>query len=145
MNSSQVGDQSLPFKLGFQGDILVAGVWTSANQGILSVSFIDMTAGSEQYSVSTIVTVPTVMSQNEIRVVYADIDIDIVQGPIQSVSLTDPEVQTELDRANVEPPSETTVALGMSAWIITVDTKGTPSDLTDDEYIVAGGAQFVEA
>lgn len=136
---------SLPFKLGIQGDILVAGFWASATQAVLSISFVDAPAGSQGFAVSTIATVPVIITGNEIRVVYADIDVDIVQGPIQSVQLSGEEVQSELDRLDVETPTETTVALGMDAWVITTDTGGTLDDLTDDSYTIAGGAQFIGA
>lgn len=141
----EIDEQSLPFRLGVRGDILVAGYWTSATQGILSLSFMDTAAGSSRFPVSNFTTIPVSVQGDEVRVVYANIDVDLSIGPIDSVELTDAEVQLELARLQASPPNDTTVALGMDAWIITTDTRGTADDLSDDEYSIGGASQLVEA
>jgi len=139
------GPSSLPHRMGGTGEVLVVGRWTSATQGVLSVSFLDAEAGSESYPVSTVVTFPVTVSGGRIKVVYADIDLDIAEGPIDTIDLTEPEIESELDRSLLDPPTDEVIALGMDAWVVEVETNGTPGDPGDDEYAVSGGGQYVGA
>ena len=137
--------QSLPVALPAYGDILVAGVWQSERQAILTVSFVDMTAGSTNHSVHTVSTVPATGTADGVSIVYASVDINIESGPVLFINPSLGEVQAELDRLDIQPSNNPSVSVGTDAWLIHADHAATPDDFADDRYTLSGGGQYLDA
>lgn len=49
-------DPTLPFALGDAGDVMVAGLWTSDRQAILTATFVDTNIGTASYPVNSVST-----------------------------------------------------------------------------------------
>ena len=142
-------DQSLPIYFEPDGMILVAGLWTSKDVAILTVSFVDRHAGSQIFPITNVSTFPAINSSLDpmdtaITIVYASIDINIETDPVYSIDLTDEEIQSEYERLLMEIPIDPTMSLGMDAWIVDVDNAGTVDEFSDDLYIINGAGQYVD-
>ncbi len=133
---------AVPVRLERYGEVYVAGLWSAADQAVMTVVFLGAKAGSGNYPVSKISTVPVSRTSDGITVVYASTDIDIASDP-DDVVLDDQQLQDELARLQTSPSNDVEVAVALDAWVATVDYKGTPEDFTDDSYSLSGGGQYV--
>ena len=102
-----------------------------------------MEIGTSRYGVEKVATFPVNKKETGITIVYCSGDINIQTDPTDPNELSDEEIQTELDRLNTEPPTETEVALKMDAWIVELQDQGTPDDFSDDIYVISGGSQYI--
>jgi hypothetical protein len=80
---------------------------------------------------------------NDLRIVYAKVDIDIATGPADPNGLTQEKKEVQLELINITASDEPSVNMDMDAWVIEVDEKGT-LDFSDDTYRVSGGGQYIE-
>lgn len=138
---------NIPFAYVAGGTVMVAGLWSSANQAILTASFIDVQPGVPFFKVSKVSTFPVIATQTPIsglKIVYADIDIDIDSEPDDTIDLSASEIQAEYDRLQASASSDPEVNISMDAWVIELADAGTPIDFTDDSYTISGGGQYID-
>lgn len=126
------------------GEILVVGLFSSATQAIMTVVFDDIDAGNDFLSVRKISTIPVTRLNNITTLTYSNIDIDISTDPEDAISLNDTEIQNEYDRLDQDIDTGPEVNVTLDAWIVEADTRGTTSDVSDDEFRVVGGGQYFE-
>jgi hypothetical protein len=131
------------------GDIYIAGLWDGANGGVISILFGDFDVFSSQFKFYGIHTVPVIKKINTatINTIFAQQDIIIGQGSdtILQLSLSKIKFDTELARLNNSYATDVFTAVTQNIWFVSIDPKGTPSDLNDDVFTVNGGGQIVEA
>jgi hypothetical protein len=132
---------AFPVKFEKYGDIVVAGLWTSGSSAVLAVTFVNMEAGVDTFRVARVGAFPVTIGGSGVKVVYANVDVNITDDPAQ---MTSDELQTELDRLTTPPPSSPDVGVdvSMDAWIIDSDNMGTPGDFADDQYRISGASQY---
>ncbi len=142
-----VNDQVLPlaFESSGQGQILVAGLWTSPQTAILTTTFVDLAVGSASLRVRDVSAFPVVRTPTGLVLVYAAIDVNVATGPVDPASLGPTEIDAAFLKLQIAPSSDPEVNLGMDAWVVQVDDGGTPSDVSDDQVVVSGGGQVVAA
>jgi hypothetical protein len=130
----------LPLEFESYGLINVFGLWSSASQAILTTVFLDMNVGSDAFSVSSIALTPVLASQSDLKIIFANININIDTTPDQ---ITDTELNSIYQQLDTEPSNDVEVNVDMDAWIIEVDKANTPSDFSDDTYSMSGGSQGI--
>ena len=137
-------ENALPFTLSDNSaSALVVGLWSSANEAVLTASFVEAPVGTETYQVTKISTFPVIESiLGDYEIIYADIDINIAADSSDSIDLTDEQIQAEYDRLEIAVSDDPEINLSMDAWIIEVHDNGTPDVLNDDVYIINGGGQY---
>ena len=142
-----VDDLALPlaFESSGRGQILVAGLWTSPLTAILTVTFVDMSVGSSSLRVRDVSAFPVLRTPTGLRIVYAAMDVDVATGPVDPARLTPMEIDAAFLRLRITPSSDPAVNVGMDAWVVEVDDAGTPSDFSDDGYVITGGGQYLDA
>jgi hypothetical protein len=121
----------------------VAALWQSQNQGVMVVLLSDGTFGSPNYQVRSFHSFPVSREGSNLRIVFADIDIDISGEADDPAALAADEIARELERLGTPMPTDYEVALGMEAWVVEVITQGTNNDLGDDHFFISGGGQYV--
>lgn len=135
-----VEEGDLPFDYARYGLINVFGLWSSASQAILTTVFLDMDVGSDAFSVSSVALTPVLATGADLKIVFANININVDTTPDQ---INGSELDSIYQQLNAEPSDDVEVSVGMDAWIIEVDTAGTASDFSDDTYKVTGGSQGI--
>ncbi len=138
-------ESALPFRLADHAVSAVAvGLWSSAREAVLTVSFLESPVGTETYRVSKVSTFPVVESiWGGYRIVFADIDVNIAEEPDDSINLTDAQIQAEYDRTQVMVSDDPEINLSMDAWVIEVHDNDSPDDPNDDIFIINGGGQYL--
>lgn len=134
----QEGD--LPLEYESYGSIAVFGLWSSDTQAILTTVFLDMNAGSDGFNVSSIALTPVIASETGLKIVFANININIDTTPDQ---ISEADLDLIYLRLDTQPSDDVEVNVGMDAWIIEVDSANTASDFSDDTYLVTGGSQGI--
>ncbi len=137
---------NIPFAYDDGGTAMVAGLWSSPNQAILTVSFLDVEPGVPSFKVSKVSTFPVITTQNPdsgLKLVYADIDINIAGDPDDNIDLTDPQIKVEYDRLENEVSDDPEINLSMDAWVVELADAGTPDVFSDDRYTISGGGQYL--
>jgi hypothetical protein len=136
-------DSSVPLQLASSGTgmITVYGYWTSADQAILAVVF-SAHAGSTLFPVHNISLFPVIKSGNSMKIVYANIDVNVstVKDPKNWTTQEKNDALLMLDRTASDDASAN---VSMDAWIIDRNDGSTP-DLSDDTYSISGGGQYVD-
>ena len=140
-----VNDQTLPVKLGSAGHMVVAGLWTSAQNAILTVSFVDIYGGSSLFRVHDVSAFPVTSTPTGLTIVYTDIDVNVSTGPVYPKNLSAAGVQAAQAKANIQFSDEPSANVGLDAWVVNVDQAGTPGDFSDDSYTIAGAGEYVGA
>ena len=135
-----LGEGDLPFDYAQYGSINVFGLWSSASQAILTTVFLDMDVGSDAFKVSSIALTPVLAAESGLKIVFANVNINIDTTPNQ---ISSTELDSVYQQLNAEPPDDVKVSVGMDAWIIEVDTANTVNDFSDDTYKVTGGSQGI--
>ena len=138
-------EAALPFSLSDNTATAdVVGLWSSADEAVLTTLFREAPVGTETYQVTKISTIPVIESiLGGYKIIYADIDINIAGESSDSIDLTDSQIQAEYDRLQIAVSDDPEVNLSMDAWVIEVHDNGTPEVLNDDVYIINGGGQYV--
>jgi hypothetical protein len=132
-------DSALPLRFANFGTIIVYGYWSTADDALLTVLFVNTYAGSSLFRVNHVSAFPVKRTVSGIlRIVYASVDIDIVTGPVgpNDLSGTQPNVNLGLissTTSSTDPSSN----MDMEAWIVDVDAAGTT-------YTISGGGQYIE-
>jgi len=127
------------------GEIFVAGLWSSAQQAIMTMVFTDINAGSNYLSIHKISTIPVTQTGSTLSIVYAGVDMNIDSDPDFFIDLNDTQIQTEYERLNQPVSDDPEINVDMDAWVISVDLAGTSDDFTDDTYSILGGGQYFQA
>lgn len=135
----------LPVGSDNSGGILVAGLWSSKDNAVVTVLFSDLNISQGTFQLNSINTFPVQRDGDSLLAVYADQDVNSVKDTFLVFNLTTGEIQTEYERLLAEKPSDSAVVVEQNAWIIDVGTKGTPTNLNDDVYSLSGAGQYVEA
>jgi hypothetical protein len=121
----------------------VAALWQNQTQGVMVVLLYGGTFGSPHYQVQSIHTFPVSREGSNLLMVFADIDIDVSGEADDPAALAANEIAQELERLGTPKPTAYEVALGMDAWVVDVDTRGSRNDLNDDRILISGGGQYV--
>lgn len=140
-----IDETSIPISLQSYGSIVVAGLWSSDQQAVLTSSFIDVSIGAGSLSISNVATFPALVTNTGVKIVYASADIDVQSGTTDPAELPPESIADELQRLNTATTNDPQVSVDMDAWVIEVDHNGTGNDFTDDRYtILSGGAQHID-
>ena len=139
----------LPFN-GHVGQIIIGGLWDKTTQGgVISIIFGDFDLLSADFKFYGLYTIPVMKKRDsdDFVTVFAEQDIVIGEGSDTLINLGLSRIQfdTELDRLDEEQPTDMFVAVKQNVWFVTVDQQQTFPDLYDDEYLINGGGQIVEA
>jgi len=126
------------------GEIIVVGLWSSAERAIMTVVFSDLNAGNGFLSIQKISTIPVTQQGSLLTIVYSDTDINIDSESDNAIVLTDAEIETEYQRLSQPIPDDPEVSVDMGAWVIQVDNLATQSILSDDQYQILGGGQYFD-
>jgi len=127
-------------------EMVILAIKLSDDIMIMTVLFthLDIFAGS--FILRDVSTVPVIIDDEKITIVYTEQDINIgnPSDTTLSLNLTQGEIDFELSRLNFERPADEYVAIEQNAWIIDVMYHGSINNFYDDTYTINGGAQKVE-
>lgn len=142
-----VDDRTLPLAFGSpgKGQILVAGLWTSPETAILTVSFVDMLVGNSVLRVRDVSAFPVAVTPAGLHVVYASIDVNVASGPVRPQDLSAVQIDALFLRLSITPSADPAANVGLDAWVVQVADAGTPGDFSDDRYTIMGGGEYVAA
>lgn len=130
------------------GDIIIAGLWdNTGGGGVISIIFADVNLFTQDFKFYGIHTVPVAKrhTTGELITVFAEQDIVIGEGSdtLMNLSLSRPEFNMELERAESERPEDVFVAVQQNVWFLTID-QNEPADVYDDSYEINGGGQMAK-
>lgn len=134
-----------PDNIGTGGEIVIVGLWSSANQAILTLVFNGFRVGNEFLSMRKVSTIPVSQQNNTTTFAYSNVDIDIETESETSIDLNDTEIQNEYNRLNLGIDMDPEVNVNLDAWVVEAQSGGTPTDFSDDKYLIVGGGQYFEA
>jgi hypothetical protein len=136
--------EQVPVRLDEYGQVLIAGLWSSPTQAVMTFSFTSLKIATGDYPVLEISTIPVVRNNDGLVLAYGSIDINIDSEPVDSVSLDDAQVQAELKRVDTATSDDPNINVRMDAFVVRVDNAGSPADFSDDTYTVSGGGQYAD-
>ena len=137
--------ENIPFAFNEGSHAVVAGFWSSPDQAILTVSFIETIAGVPSFEVSDVATFPVKRVEFPhpgYMVVYANADINIVSDPDPD-DLTDEQKEAEFRRLELSADDDPDINIALDAWIIEVDSGDALDQFSDDSYTISGGGQYI--
>jgi hypothetical protein len=137
----KVGETGFPwFALPSNTTVTVAGLWTSPQQGLLSVLFTINTPGSLK-----LIEVRTFPIQENfdgnLIIATGRIDINGGSGPLLSLEVTEEEFNLEFDRFLTFTSLDSLIEVTQEVWMIEIMDNGT-EELSDDIYSLTGAGQF---
>jgi hypothetical protein len=140
----------LPFN-GNVGQIVIACLWNenydqAEHTGVMTALFTDVSILENKYEFVGIRTVPVINDdKGRVVTVFAEQDIVLGEGSdtLINLSLSNPEFNVEVSRADATQPSNVFVAVTQNVWYISVDQNDTYYDIYDDEVTINGGGQIV--
>lgn len=135
----------LPFNASV-GQITIAGIWGN-NGGVITAIFTDIDILEAKYEFKGIHTTPVIEMENgKIMTLFAEQDIVIGEGSdtLLHLNMTNPQINLETERLNVDLPDDAFVAAQQNVWFAMVNQNNTMTDIYDDEYTIYGGGQIVE-
>ena len=138
---------NIPFTDDQNGQIIIAGIWTAANEAILTLFFYDIDIGTPGFTLRNVHTFPVAEQYNgEVIAVFAGMDINLGSNPIFPVELdlSEGEINFELERLDMESPNDIYVAVEQHAYIIGIEQNETIGNLADDSFTITGGGQLIE-
>ena len=137
---------NIPFTEDQDGQIIIAGLWTAANEAILTLFFYDIDISTPGFTLRNVRTFPVAEQNGEVIAVFAGMDINLGSNPILPVELdlSEGEINFELDRLDMDSPDDISVAVEQHAYIIGIEQNGTPGNLADDSFTITGGGQLIE-
>jgi hypothetical protein len=136
----------LPVLADTTATIIVAGLWSSQEMAFLSVSFVNLDFGQMSFTLSNVHTFPVIRDSGGIIIVYANQDINAgTSDTVITVSLTQSEINAELNRLYSRPALDSLVTVEQDGWVIRVDNNLSYTDPSDDEYTITGAGQYLGA
>lgn len=143
------GSYPLPFN-NKTGQILIGGIWDNTDGGgVISILFGNLDLLSAEFKLYGIHTVPVIRKKdtNQLMAVFAEQDIVIGEGSdtIVHVGLSRIAFDTELQRLETDQPSDVFAAVKQNVWFVNINQQDTYPDIYDDDYIINGGGQILEA
>jgi len=137
----KVGDTDFPW---FEGPdnttVTVAGLWTSPEQGLLSLLFTSNFPGSIR--LLEFKTFPVEQFGPNLLIAFSRLDINAGDSPLLSIDVSQSEFDVEFDRFVNVSTLDSLIKLDEEVWMIEVADQNTV-DLSDDSYILTGAGQFV--
>lgn len=132
------------------GQVIIGGLWdNTAGGGVISIIFGDLDILSAEIKFYGIHTVPIIRKTNsdDFLTVFAEQDIIVGAGSdtIINLGLSRVAFDTELDRLDKEQPNDIFTAVKQNVWFVNIDQHNTFPDLYDDDYLINGGGQILEA
>ncbi|ELR69021.1 hypothetical protein C900_05579 [Fulvivirga imtechensis AK7] len=132
------------------GNILIGGIWDNTDGGgVISILFGDLDILSAEFKLYGIHTIPVIRKKDsdQLVAVFAEQDIVIGEGSdtIIHVGLSRIAFDTELQRLESDQPADVFATVKQNVWFINVDQRNSFSDIYDDEYVINGGGQILEA
>ena len=143
-------DQSHPLPFNDEiGQIIIGGIWDTDNSGVISILLMDIDLLKPDFQFYGIYTIPVIYDdeKNTLLTVFARQDIILGEGSdtILSLSITNPQIQIEKERAEDHQPEDVFAAVHQNVWFVNIDPNNTIADLYDDTYWINGGGQIAEA
>lgn len=137
-----VGESGFPwFAVPSSTTVTVAGLWTSPDQGLLSLLYTIRAVGS--LKLIEVRTFPLQRSlQGDLIIASSRIDINPGSGPLVSVEVTDEEYNVEFDRFTNLATLEELIEVAQEVWMVSINDFAT-DDFSDDQYTLTGAGQFV--
>lgn len=126
--------------------ITVAALWADSTTAIFSIIYTNYRYNDRVLDLVGIQTIPVIKEGNTTHVAMAsqDIQLNPDQESILSLDLNTMQVTSEYLRLDMERANDVYVAVTQNAYLIDIQTQGTPGNLNDDAYIITGGGQLVE-
>jgi len=139
-------DIILPMTEDQSGQIVIAGLWTAVNEGILTLFFYNIDIGTSTFTLKNVHTFPVTERDGKLLAVFAGMDINLGSNPILPVDLdlSQGEIDFELERLDLDSPDNIHVAVDQHAYLIEIDQQGTAANLNDDSFTITGGGQLIE-
>lgn len=88
-------------------------------------------------------TFPVMVRDGRIMAVFASQDINFGPDHYLEISLSDAEIQFELERLQSPMPTDEYIAIAQNAWLIDINPNNSWLDFSDDTYRISGGQQNV--
>ncbi|MBD3321313.1 MAG: hypothetical protein GF350_09490 [Chitinivibrionales bacterium] len=137
-------DDTLPPGVDCGGRIAVAGFWSESRTAVMSVIFLDMGLLQGGISLSNVSTFPVVQNDSSYVLTWAMEDVNSgTSDTAMTLSLTQQEVDVELNRLASRPSFDTSITVDQEGWVVEILDNGTTSDLFDDSYSIIGACQHV--
>jgi hypothetical protein len=131
------------------GEIFIAGTWNENNDGVISILLSDFNLSGNYVAYLGIHTIPVIYQDDtgNILTLMAGQDIVVGQGSdtLLNLSFSKMQFDIEISRVEEEKPSDLFAAVKQNVWFVEIDQNETPSNLYDDQYLLNGGGQIVEA
>lgn len=129
------------------GEITIGGIWDE-DGGVITVVYTDIDIIESEYEFRGIQTIPVMeIEEGKLMTVVAEQDITVGYGSDTMLHLNMSNIQISMEMERLEAatlPDDAFTAVGQNVWFITVEQKGTVSDIYDDEYTIYGGGQIAE-
>ena len=133
---------NIPFAFNEGSHAVVAGFWSTSDQAILTVSFIETNAGVPSFEVSEVATFPVKRVGNFYVVVYANADINIDSDP-EPNELSDDQKNAEFERLELTADdAKPNINIALDAWVVEVDHNGSLDFLKMTPTPLAAGANI---
>ncbi|MBL7110889.1 MAG: hypothetical protein ISS19_02985 [Bacteroidales bacterium] len=133
----------VPYWNNMNEEIIVATIALDEEMMIMSIIFPGQALRNNQFQLLNVETIPVIIEEDRIMLVYANQDINIEGEPSINIEMGPLEMEIEISRLDVERPETEEVAILQNAWIIDVYHKGTFNQFMDDDYVITGGEQHV--
>jgi len=137
-------DYPYKFKGDSYGEMIVAGVQLTENTAIMSVFFTETNIEVGSFRLTDVKTFPVIYDNEKIKIVYAGYDINFGGDMDLTMSLTQDEIDIEIEKLDTEIPLTQYIAIDQNAWIIDVYHNNTLDNFLDDEFEINGGQQSIE-
>jgi hypothetical protein len=124
-------------------DISILSLQVDHDTYILSILLSSSDISSGTFKLYKVHTFPVLIEDGKIIAVYASQDINFGPDHYVEISLSEEEIQFEIERLESTFPSDEYIAIAQNAWFVQVDPNGSWSDFSDDSYVVSGGQQNV--
>ena len=138
----KVGETGFPwFDLPSNTTVTVAGLWTSPQQGLLSVLFTINTVGA--LKLIEVRTFPIQENfEGNLIIATSRIDINGGNGPLLTLEVSEEEFNLEFDRFVNFTSLDSLIEVTEEVWMVEIKDNET-EDLSDDLYLLTGAGQFI--
>lgn len=132
----------LPVGLDSSGTIVVLGLWSSRNEGVMSVFFTSRNIKDGTFTLANIAFVPAQRDSitGATTVVFAAEDINADSTTVVTTKITDSLVAVKLQGIPLTLPTDSNLAVTQKAWIVVVSPNPDPGAAT---YSLYGAGQYI--
>lgn len=124
--------------------IAVAGFWSDSVTAIVSVVFVAQSMKHGGIAFTNVSTFPVVRKDSVYVLTFASEDVNAgTSDTALTLSLSQTEVDAELNRLASRPSIDTSVSVDQDVWVVEVQDNHTPGNPADDTYSVLGAGQHI--